>query len=55
MHANAAIFNIAHLSYGLLKENKFYPGFDAMDFLNSRDGRRLISLKFHKMILELFQ
>ena len=28
MHTNPAIFSIGHLSYMLLKENKFYPACD---------------------------
>ena len=45
-HTNRAIFNIAHLSYVLLKENKFYPACDVMDFSNIQDGGRLISLSY---------
>ena len=45
-HTNPAIFNIAHLSYVLLKENKFYPACDVMDLLNIQDGGRLISLSY---------
>ena len=42
-----SIFYIAYLSYVLLKENKFYPSCDDMDFLNILDGGRLIYLSFN--------
>ena len=32
IHTNPAIFNTAHLSFVLLKENKFYPACDVIVF-----------------------
>ena len=46
-YTNPAIFNIAHLSYVLLRENKFYPACDVMDFLHIQDGGWLISFSFN--------
>ena len=50
IHTKPAIFNIAHLSYVLLKENEFYPGYPPRWRMTN-----LFVLIFQKRILELFQ
>ena len=53
IHRNPAVFNIAHLTYVLPKENEFYPGCDVMDFLNIQDWGRVISFSY--LCLLIFQ